>query len=207
MQYKKTIIYSLIASSLTFISCENSSLDGINEESLKEENIILNSEELSKDDLNGAINNLTITYPIVVFEDNDSELVIKTTKELSDYNGRIDRCKIKFPIEITIDNEMITINGPRDLRQYLPKKEGDRDETKKGERPGLPHVYPFTVIKSDDSELVINSVDEIEAYVKEIGPGNKPKFKFPIYLKDKAGNEIKMENESDIDKFNKQNRP
>ncbi len=182
MKYTKSILRILIAAFL-FTSCEKNTSDIENEEITLSEF----SEDLTQEDLTSAVATLSIKYPITAVNENSSKQTISSDEELSDYRKKSNRPKIEFPIEITVNEEIVTINSVKDLKEII-KKRAHR-------KPRLKLIFPVTVINADDTTTDIADKEAMKAYKETLAEGTRPTFQFPISIEQKNGTILKIESE------------
>ena len=117
------VLYIILISlfSLTVISCSSSS-DGdssttsttsddttTNDDTTTITSETLTESDLSSEELDSAVETLSIRYSITVISDDNSEFEISSDADLTSYSKRYGKANIKFPIEITVDGETILI--------------------------------------------------------------------------------------------------
>ena len=108
------VFYIILISlfSLTVISCSSSS-DGdssttsttSDDDTTTITSETLTESDLSSEELDSAVETLSIRYSITVISDDNSEVEINSDADLTSYSKIYGKAKIKFPIEITVDGE------------------------------------------------------------------------------------------------------
>ena len=132
--------------------------------------------EFSSEELASAVETLSISYPITVISDDNSEFKINSDADLTSYSKRSGKANIKFPIEITVDGETILIEDHKELKALIGRK-------KKGQRPPpFKLVYPISV-NTAEGVLEIADRDAMKAYKQSLEKGVRPEFVFPISVK------------------------
>jgi arginine decarboxylase-like protein len=181
------VLYIILISlfSLTVISCSSSS-DGdssttsttSDDTTTDDDTTTITSEtltesDLSSEELDSAVETLSIRYSITVISDDNSEVEINSDADLTSYSKSYGKAKIKFPIEITVDGETILIEDHKELKALIGRK-------KKGQRPPpFKLVYPISV-NTAKGVLEIADREAMKAYKQSLEKGVRPEFVFPI---------------------------
>jgi len=181
------VLYIILISlfSLTVISCSSSS-DGdssttsttSDDTTTDDDTTTITSEtltesDLSSEELDSAVETLSIRYSITVISDDNSEVEINSDADLTSYSKRYGKANIKFPIEITVDGETILIEDHKELKALIGRK-------KKGQRPPpFKLVYPISV-NTAEGVLEIADREAMKAYKQSLEKGVRPEFVFPI---------------------------
>ena len=181
------VLYIIFISlfSLTVISCSSSS-DGdssttsttSDDTTTDDDTTTITSEtltesDLSSEELDSAVETLSIRYSITVISDDNSEVEINSDADLTSYSKSYGKAKIKFPIEITVDGETILIEDHKELKALIGRK-------KKGQRPPpFKLVYPISV-NTAKGVLEIADREAMKAYKQSLEKGVRPEFVFPI---------------------------
>ena len=181
------VLYIILISlfSLTVISCSSSS-DGdssttsttSDDTTTDDDTTTITSEtltesDLSSEELDSAVETLSIRYSITVISDDNSEVEINSDADLTSYSKSYGKAKIKFPIEITVDGETILIEDHKELKALIGRK-------KKGQRPPpFKLVYPISV-NTSKGVLEIADREAMKAYKQSLEKGVRPEFVFPI---------------------------
>ena len=181
------VLYIILISlfSLTVISCSSSS-DGdssttsttSDDTTTDDDTTTITSEtltesDLSSEELDSAVETLSIRYSITVISDDNSEVEINSDADLTSYSKRYGKANIKFPIEITVDGETILIEDHKELKALIGRK-------KKGQRPPpFKLVYPISV-NTAKGVLEIADREAMKAYKQSLEKGVRPEFVFPI---------------------------
>lgn len=163
-KFTSTIGALLIAMGV-FTSCDQS----LTEELIATEE----SSDISNEEIKSAVETLSFKYAITAVNDDDTEIVISSDEELTDYGNRNKKAKIVFPIEITVDGETITISSKEEMKALIGEK-------KKNHRtPPFSLVYPVTVT-TVDGDVSIEDKEAFKAYRESLEEGTKPALVFPI---------------------------
>ena len=181
------VLYIILISifSLTVISCSSSS-DGdssttsttSDDTTTDDDTTTITSEtltesDLSSEELDSAVETISIRYSITVISDDNSEVEINSDADLTSYSKSYGKAKIKFPIEITVDGETILIEDHKELKALIGRK-------KKGQRPPpFKLVYPISV-NTSKGVLEISDREAMKAYKQSLEKGVRPEFVFPI---------------------------
>ena len=181
------VLYIILISlfSLTVISCSSSS-DGdssttsttSDDTTTDDDTTTITSEtltesDLSSEELDSAVETLSIRYSITVISDDNSEVEINSDADLTSYSKRYGKANIKFPIEITVDGETILIEDHKELKALIGRK-------KKGQRPPpFKLVYPISV-NTAKGVLEIADREAMKTYKQSLEKGVRPEFVFPI---------------------------
>jgi arginine decarboxylase-like protein len=184
------VLYIILISlfSLTVISCSSSS-DGdssttsttSDDTTTDDDTTTITSEtltesDLSSEELDSAVETLSIRYSITVISDDNSEVEINSDADLTSYSKRYGKANIKFPIEITVDGETILIEDHKELKALIGRK-------KKGQRPPpFKLVYPISV-NTAEGVLEIADREAMKTYKQSLEKGVRPEFVFPISVK------------------------
>ena len=175
------VFYIILISlfSLTVISCSSSSDgDSSTTSTTSDDTTTITSEtltesDLSSEELDSAVETLSIRYSITVISDDNSEVEINSDADLTSYSKSYGKAKIKFPIEITVDGETILIEDHKELKALIGRK-------KKGQRPPpFKLVYPISV-NTAEGVLEIADREAMKAYKQSLEKGVRPEFVFPI---------------------------
>jgi len=180
------VLYIILISlfSLTVISCSSSS-DGdssttsttSDDTTTDDDTTTITSEtltesDLSSEELDSAVETLSIRYSITVISDDNSEVEINSDADLTSYSKRYGKAKIKFPIEITVDGEIILVEDHKELKALIVRK-------KKGHRhTSFKLVYPISV-KTAEGVLEIADREAMKTYKQSLEKGVRPEFVFP----------------------------
>jgi viroplasmin and RNaseH domain-containing protein len=190
------VLYIILISlfSLTVISCSSSS-DGdssttstTSDDTTTDDTTTITSEtltesEFSSEELDSAVETLSIRYSITVISDDNSEVEINSDADLTSYSKSYGKAKIKFPIEITVDGETILIEDHKELKALIVRK-------KKGHRhTSFKLVYPISV-NTAKGVLEIADRDAMKTYKQSLEKGVRPEFVFPISV---TVGEVKIE--------------
>ena len=164
--------------SLTIISCSSSDGDSSTTSTTSDDTTTITSEtltesDLSSEELDSAVETISIRYSITVISDDNSEVEINSDADLTSYSKIYGKAKIKFPIEITVDGETILIEDHKELKALIGRK-------KKGQRPPpFKLVYPISV-NTAKGVLEIADREAMKAYKQSLEKGVRPEFVFPI---------------------------
>ena len=191
------VLYIILISlfSLTVISCSSSS-DGdssttsttSDDTTTDDDTTTITSEtltesDLSSEELDSAVETLSIRYSITVISDDNSEVEINSDADLTSYSKSYGKAKIKFPIEITVDGEIILVEDHKELKALIVRK-------KKGHRhTSFKLVYPISV-NTAKGVLEIADRDAMKTYKQSLEKGVRPEFVFPISV---TVGEVKIE--------------
>ena len=175
------VLYIILISlfSLTVISCSSSDGDSSTTSTTSDDDTTtitsetLTESDLSSEELDSAVETLSIRYSITVISDDNSEVEINSDADLTSYSKRYGKANIKFPIEITVDGETILIEDHKELKALIGRK-------KKGQRPPpFKLVYPISV-NTAKGVLEIADREAMKAYKQSLEKGVRPEFVFPI---------------------------
>ena len=175
------VLYIILISlfSLTVISCSSSSDgDSSTTSTTSDDTTTITSEtltesDLSSEELDSAVETISIRYSITVISDDNSEVEINSDADLTSYSKIYGKANIKFPIEITVDGETILIEDHKELKALIGRK-------KKGQRPPpFKLVYPISV-NTAKGVLEIADREAMKAYKQSLEKGVRPEFVFPI---------------------------
>ena len=183
------VLYIILISlfSLTVISCSSSDGDSSTTSTTSDDTTTdddtttitsetLTESDLSSEELDSAVETLSIRYSITVISDDNSEVEINSDADLTSYSKSYGKAKIKFPIEITVDGETILIEDHKELKALIGRK-------KKGQRPPpFKLVYPISV-NTAEGVLEIADREAMKAYKQSLEKGVRPEFVFPISVK------------------------
>ena len=191
------VLYIILISlfSLTVISCSSSS-DGdssttsttSDDTTTDDDTTTITSEtltesDLSSEELDSAVETLSIRYSITVISDDNSEVEINSDADLTSYSKSYGKAKIKFPIEITVDGEIILVEDHKELKALIVRK-------KKGHRhTSFKLVYPISV-NTAKGVLEIADREAMKTYKQSLEKGVRPEFVFPISV---TVGEVKIE--------------
>jgi len=164
-----TTISSLLIAMALLTSCGENAVKDSGSETHTES-------EFSSEELASAVETLSISYPITVISDDNSEVEINSDADLTSYSKRYGKANIKFPIEITVDGETVLIEDHKELKALIGRK-------KKGQRPPpFKLVYPISV-NTAEGVLEIADREAMKAYKQSLEKGVRPEFVFPISVK------------------------
>jgi len=180
------VLYIILISlfSLTVISCSSSDGDSSTTSTTSDDTTTdddtttitsetLTESDLSSEELDSAVETISIRYSITVISDDNSEVEINSDADLTSYSKIYGKAKIKFPIEITVDGETILIEDHKELKALIGRK-------KKGQRPPpFKLVYPISV-NTAKGVLEIADREAMKAYKQSLEKGVRPEFVFPI---------------------------
>jgi len=183
------VLYIILISlfSLTVISCSSSDGDSSTTSTTSDDTTTdddtttitsetLTESDLSSEELDSAVETLSIRYSITVISDDNSEVEINSDADLTSYSKSNGKAKIKFPIEITVDGEIILVEDHKELKALILRK-------KKGHRhTSFKLVYPISV-NTAKGVLEIADRDAMKTYKQSLEKGVRPEFVFPISVK------------------------
>lgn len=176
MKTLKSTIALAMMSLFTFASCDEAN-DNITDGSAD----VIEITDLTNEEINEAIQNTSINYPITAISEDDGTEQITSDEELTTYNENNRRPRIQYPISATINGETVTINNKNELKKLV------QDFKKKKRKRHLKFVFPITVINADGSTQVIEDKAAMKAYHQTLEKGTRPTFEFPISIETKDG--------------------
>jgi len=162
--YQKTIALLTLALGL-FTSCEQS----LTEDLLSSEN----SDELSTEEINSAIETLSFKYAITAVNSDGSEQNVFSDEELSSYNQQNGNAKFIFPLEFIVQGETVTVNSKKEMKSLIQKKK------KHHRKPPFQLVFPVSV-NTIEGNVIIEDKESFKAYRESLDKGTHPEFIFPI---------------------------
>ena len=139
------------------------------------EDLIATSEtnELTNEEISSAIETMAFKYSITAIDNDDTEVIISSDDELSEYGQKNGRARIVFPIDITVDGETITVNSKEEMKALVGEKK------RKHRKPHFELVFPVSVA-TEDGEVEIADKESFKAYRESLEEGIKPAFVYPI---------------------------
>lgn len=139
------------------------------------EDLIATSEtnELSNEELSSAIETMAFNYSITAISEDDTEVIISSDEELSEYGQKNGRARIVYPIDITVDGETITVNSKEEMKALVGKKKREHRE------PPFQIVFPVSVA-TESGEVEIADKESFKAYRESLEKGTRPAFVYPI---------------------------